>query len=80
MKYYCYDTYSFKVNGDIDPYVIEYSETEILNMFWDYWKEKMIKKFGKEHFEANYSEKDCIEDWIVVNWAWEATNHVPKAN
>jgi hypothetical protein len=31
----------------------------------------MIAKFGQEDFEANYSEKDCIDDWVVVNWAWE---------
>jgi hypothetical protein len=36
----------------------------------------MIAKFGKEHFEANYTDQDCIEDWIVVNWAWEANENI----
>lgn len=69
MKYYSYDTY--KRDPSKDSYVVTLSEEEILKEYWNYWQERMIAKFGKEHFEANYSEKDCIEDWVVVNWAWE---------
>lgn len=21
--------------------------------------------------DSNYSTKDCINDWIIINWAWE---------
>jgi hypothetical protein len=30
----------------------------------------MIKKFGEAHFEEHYSIADCVDDWIVSNWAW----------
>lgn len=69
MKYYSYNTW---ITQPSDSCVITLSEEEILKEYYDYWQERMIAKFGKEHFEANYSEKDCIEEWVVVNWAWEA--------
>jgi hypothetical protein len=74
MKYYSYNTVSFRKDGSvINEYVETLSEAEILKIYWDWWKEEGIKRWGKEHFEANYSEKDCIEDWIVVHWARETT-------
>jgi hypothetical protein len=69
MKHYSYNTW--KTNPSIDSYVETLSEADILKDHWEWWKERMILKYGKERFEANYSEKDCIEDWTVVNWAWE---------
>jgi hypothetical protein len=78
MKYYSYNKYSYNVHGDVEPCVVTYTESEILDIYWDWWKEEGIKRWGKEHFEANYSEKDCIEDWVVVNWAQETTVDVPQ--
>ena len=68
MKYYSYNTW---ITQPSDSFVVTLSEEEIIKEYWDYWQERMIAKFGKEHFETNFSEKDCIEDWVVVNWAWE---------
>jgi hypothetical protein len=31
----------------------------------------MCKKFSKEVVDKNYCFEDCLEDWIVINWAWE---------
>jgi hypothetical protein len=78
MKYYSFNTYSYKENGDIDPCIATYSEREILNMYCNHWKKQLIEKFGKEHFEANFSEKDCIEDWKIIYLAWETTVDVPQ--
>lgn len=69
MKYYSYDTW--KTDPRIDSYVVTFSEEQIIKMFYPYWKEQMIKKFGEERFEKEFTEKDCIEDWMVINWAWE---------
>ena len=69
MKYYSYPYY----NDSIQQVLVTLSEQEILDIYWDWWKEEGIKRWGAEHFEANYSEKDCIKDWVVVNWAWETT-------
>jgi hypothetical protein len=33
----------------------------------------MCEKYGKEIVDANYSFEDCLDDWIVVHWAWEVT-------
>jgi hypothetical protein len=78
MKYYSYNTYDFKEDGSINDFVVTLSEADVLKVYWDYWQERMIYKYGKEHFEANFSEKDCIEDWVVVNWAWETTVDIPQ--
>ena len=64
MRYYSY-------NDSIHQVVVTLSEQEILDIYWVWWKEEGIKRWGKEHFEANYSEKDCIEDWVVVYCACE---------
>lgn len=69
MKHYSYNTW--KTDPSIDPYVKTLSEADILKEHWDWWKERMTLKYGKEQFEANYSENDCIEDWAIIHWAWE---------
>lgn len=71
MKYYSYNTYTHNEDGSRNDIVVTLSEEEIIKMYWNYWQDRMIYKFGKEHFEANFSKKDCIEEWVVVNWAWE---------
>ena len=48
------------------------SEAEILKQYYPYWSSKMIKKYGQEAFDKNWSEKDCIDDWTVVHWAWSS--------
>lgn len=68
MKYYSI-TYP-----DEDTDVVEtLSEEEILSEYWDYWYVRMCKKFGKEHVDANFCKQDCIDDWVIVHWAWEST-------
>lgn len=29
-----------------------------------------VEKIGKEYSDR-YTFEDCLEDWMVVNWAWE---------
>ena len=74
MKYYCYNEYDPESPlADKDGgYVKVMSEDEILHQYWPYWYEQMCKKFGKEHVDQNYNSQDCLDDWIVVNWAWES--------
>jgi hypothetical protein len=55
----------FKYNDqDGDKFV---SEQDILETYYSYWKEQMIK-VGKENL---ISPELCIEDFIVVHWARE---------
>lgn len=48
------------------------SEEDIRKEYWPYWYGKMCEKFGKEFVDKTYSFEDCLEDWIVVNWAVES--------
>ena len=47
------------------------SEKDIFVQYFPYWYGKMCEKFGAEYVNEKYSWKDCLEDWIVVNWAVE---------
>jgi len=58
MRTYCYNAEGAEH---------EMSEEEILAEYWPYWEAKM-KKSGKEDL---ITKERCIEDWVVVNWAWE---------
>jgi len=49
-----------------------FSDDEIITIYYPYWSEKMIHKYGREEFERNWSKIECIEDWVTVNWAWES--------
>lgn len=51
------------------PEPIEITEDEIIILYWENWRERMIKKFGAESLHIN--RKNCIDDWVVVNWAWK---------
>ena len=77
MKYYCYNSYTLNEDGSHNPCVKIYIEAEILKEWREYWKEKVIYRCGEEYFKT-LSEKDCIEDWIMVNWAWETTVDIPQ--
>lgn len=54
--------------GEIDE-VYESTEEEILDMHWDYWKEEMEKKYGKDH--ELITKENCIASWCNLHWAWK---------
>lgn len=43
-------------------------DDEILAMYWEYWSEGM-KRRG--YPEKEITKEACIDEWAVVNWAWE---------
>ena len=65
MKVYLFNDWDENDN----PLIKEITEDEILEDYWSYWSDKMIKKFGYGH--ELITKENCIDDWIVVNWAWE---------
>ena len=69
MKVHHSDRWAFcePAENDIGHNEIVMTEKEILDFYWDYWSNKM-RKLGKEHL---ISERSCIDDWIVVNWAYK---------
>ena len=70
MRYYSYNEYV----EDESNLIVTMSEEDIRRDYWPFWYGKMCKKYGKEHVDANYSFEECLEDWIVVNWAWEVND------
>ncbi len=71
MKYWCYSAFDTKTG---DPVVVTISEDEIIAQYWSYWYNQMCNKLGVEYVNQNYTKQDCIDDWVVVNWAWEQKN------
>jgi hypothetical protein len=68
MKYW-----SINYPGDSGEDIVEtLSEKEILEQYYPYWSGKMIEKYGQKEFEKTWSKQECIEDWVVVHWAWES--------
>jgi hypothetical protein len=58
--------YSYLERGsDGNPITITKTEQEILKDYWPYWSSKM-----KELNRGPITRERCLEDWIVVNWAW----------
>ena len=76
MKYYT--ILDGPSSDEIAPVYNTYSEQEILDMYWNHWYSLMCNKFGKECVDSNYSQKDCIDDWIIVNWAWESNDGIDR--
>ena len=72
MRFFQYIEPVYDTEGNIcgDETFVK-SETEIIRDYYPYWKEQMIKKYGEEVFNRDYTDEDCIEDWIVINWAEE---------
>lgn len=66
MRYYSFHEFV----GDHSR-VTTLSEEDIRKEYYPYWKKRMIEKFGEEYYNEHYSFETCLEDWIMVSWAWE---------
>lgn len=64
MRVFKYNEYE-----DTEPRLI--TEQEIRVEYWPYWYERMCKKFGKDEVDSKFTFEDCLNDWVIVNWAWE---------
>ena len=67
MKYYSFDDF----DGE-KGWVSTLSEQEIIDAYYEYWYAAMCKKHGKEVVDRDFCKHDCIDDWIIVNGAWES--------
>lgn len=74
MRYFCYNHYDPEdsLADETGVHVKVMSEEEIKHEYWPYWHERMCAKFGKKHVDKNYCWQDCLQDWIIVHWAWES--------
>jgi hypothetical protein len=68
-KTYTYNEPIFHGDAFVGNDIIEKTEQQILEDYWDYWNARMVAKFGEGH--ELITKENCIDDWIAVNWAWE---------
>jgi hypothetical protein len=79
MRYYSYNQFSNDENGEVIGKVVTVSEEEIKDGYFPYWYDKMCEKYGKKIVDENYSFEECLNDWIVVDCAWESDDEITKA-
>jgi len=58
---------------DSTPIYHTVSDDEIIEQYWEWWYEKMCRKYGKEHVDANYVKLDCVDNWVTTHWAQESS-------
>jgi hypothetical protein len=63
MRYFSYN--------EVGEGVVTVSEDDIRKYYWPYWYNRMCEKYGQKYVDDIYSFKECLDDWMVINWAWE---------
>ena len=64
-------TFAYNEQGLEFPVLV--TEDEIRRTYWPYWCGEMTKR-GKTDM---ITWANCLDDWLVVNWAWEITSASP---
>lgn len=70
MRYYSY-SYPTEHGYQTDTF----SEKEIKTLYYEVWIRRMYSKFG-EDTDKDLSFESCLEEWIIVNLAWEVDGPV----
>ena len=69
MKYYAYNE---PVDADCkENMVVVLSEKEILDQYYSYWMERVARSRYPPLGAYDLSFEKCIEEWVIVHWAWE---------
>ena len=72
MRYFCYNSvYDIEQNG---AEIVTVSEQEIRDQEWYAWQRRKSWKEGTDYVNETYCFQDCLDEWIIVNKAWESTN------
>lgn len=62
-------TYQISYPDEEGNHIVEaLTEEAILRDYYPYWHSKMCEKYGPD-VAGTYSKEDCLNDWIVSNWA-----------
>lgn len=67
-----YQFYEYHPDDEVTDVLMEWTEDDILEYYWNYWNERMVKKFGYGH--ELITKENCIEDFVIIHWAWEKTD------
>lgn len=74
MRYFSYDEPIFSDDDHftvIGNRTVTLSEEDIRREYYPYWSDAMIRKYGKEAFERDWSFEECLEDFVAGQWARE---------
>ncbi|MCK4501016.1 hypothetical protein KAU11_11005 [Candidatus Babeliales bacterium] len=47
------------------------TEDEVIADYWEYWKGKVERVTRGKPTSAMITREHCIDDWVVVHWAYE---------
>jgi hypothetical protein len=74
MRYFSYNEYdpNSPLSDADGGYIITVSEDDIKKTYWNYWYTRMCEKYEQSYVDENYTFEDCLEDWVIVNWAWKS--------
>jgi len=72
MRYFSYNEYIADNDNTESTGVKTVSEKEIRVNYYPKWLERMKAKYGDD--EAKLTFENCLEDFIIIHWAWEVTN------
>jgi hypothetical protein len=50
------------------------SEEQIRDWEWYAWQRRKSWKEGTDYVNKTYCFQDCLDEWIIVNQAWESTD------
>jgi len=75
MKSYSYYEPLYENGTLIDNQLIEITEYDIIEVYWDFWYNKMISKYGEGH--DIITRDNCLKDWCVIHGAWISKNDDP---
>lgn len=69
MRYFSYN------KRDVSStYVETVSEDEIRKQYWPQWYQQMCDKYEQAYVDEHYCFEDCLDDWVILNKAWEIKN------
>lgn len=73
--------FAYNELGEVNPVIVD--EDEIRRIYWPYWVEQMTAAKLRGQLNALGAEinwDNCLDEWIVVNWAWEVDNNNDPLN
>lgn len=70
MRYFRYNSPIGDGSGEDNNEVITVSEEDIYRDYYPFWKAEITRVHGAERL-AQLSFFECIEDFMVLHWAWE---------
>lgn len=73
MRYW---TYVEPAGSSSHPVYTIMSDAAVLATYRSHWTARMMQKYGG--CSSEITDENCIQDWVTLNWAEEATPEIMK--